>query len=139
MTRVNVGIDPSELCDQMLLAELRELPRCFAYPEDHPRAPKTFTLGTGHVLHCSMYRGSLSDRHAALFREALHRGFSPKQYAHPLSGGWWWGEEREAQARPLLIARISERLTQMRREPRWTNATPPEWAQKALEARHAHA
>lgn len=37
--------------------------------------------------------------------------------------------------RPLLIARISERLAQMKREPRWTNRQPPAWALPALEQR----
>lgn len=56
MTRINAGIAPSSLCDQHLLAELRELPRIFGlakrYYEKHGNVdelPKMFTLGTGHV------------------------------------------------------------------------------------------
>lgn len=133
MTRVNVGIDPSELCDQMLLAELRELPRCYSHRTDG--GPEQFTLGKGHALWCARHRLSLVFRFCNLWVEARRRGFSVWAPDAPdnQTGSWSLSDERVA--RPLLIARISERLTQMRREPRWTNATPPEWAQKALEAR----
>lgn len=138
MTRVNVGILPSELCDQMLLAEIRELPRCFAYPENHPRAPKEFTLGTGHVLWCANHKLSLWDRLVWLRDEATSRGFSSGAYPEQdLTGRPFsmWNFCDWTHATPLLIARISERLTQMKREPRWTNRQPPEWALPALEQR----
>lgn len=135
MTRVNVGILPSELCDQMLLAEIRELPRCFAYPENHPRAPREFTLGTGHVLWCSQYKMSLYLRLSDLWDEAEYRNFRVSEYPYALLPGSLLWMQRCVDARPLLIARISERLTQMKREPRWTNRTPPEWALPALEQR----
>lgn len=31
ITRINIGISPSELCDQMLIACYRELPRMVAF------------------------------------------------------------------------------------------------------------
>lgn len=137
MTRINVGIDPSELCDQMLLAELRELPRCYSHRTDG--GPAQFTLGKGHVLWCARYQLSLLTRHAKLYTECRRRGFNVSAPSMEYTGPGEWSATSEAIASPLLIARISERLTQMKRTPRWTNATPPEWAQKALEARHAHA
>lgn len=138
MTRVNVGILPSELCDQMLLAEIRELPRCFAYPENHPRAPKEFTLGTGHVLWCAQWRNSLHARLFSLRAEAVVRNFNLCSYQDPSEADLdtpSWGLANAQVARPLLISRISQRLTQMKRTPRWTNRQPPEWSLPALEQR----
>lgn len=53
MTRINV-VSPSELMDQHLLAELRELPRMFTYIEKHMTdknysGPSEYTMGSGHM------------------------------------------------------------------------------------------
>lgn len=129
MTRVNVGIMPEELCDQMLLAELRELPRCFAFKSP---GPEKDTLGTGHVLWCAQYRGSLFKRFNALYTEALvTRNFKvsyrPANLLIALGGKW--SAEDETYARPLLIKRINLRLTQMKRIPKWTNRRAPYWGE----------
>ncbi len=128
MTRINIGVHPSELCDQMLLAEIRELPRCFRYRTDG--GPEQFTLGKGHVLWCARYPGSLERRWESLLGEAQDRGFSVDWSRWMLVSGLEreWSRDDESLARPLLIARIRERLSQMKRTPRWTNRTPPEWA-----------
>ena len=56
MTRINYGIKPTQLSDQLLRAELRELPRIFGLvvariEKDKPfdSIPKDFILGRGHV------------------------------------------------------------------------------------------
>jgi hypothetical protein len=128
MTRVNVGIDPTELCDQMLLAELRELPRCYKHRTD--AGPEHFTLGKGHVLWCARNLWSLWCRHTLLWKEAQRRGFAvqtPQKPTNPQVPWELWSSADVATARPLLIARIRERLKAMKRKPRWTNTTPPEW------------
>jgi deoxyribonuclease (pyrimidine dimer) len=56
MTRINSAIDPKNLTDQHLVAELRELPRIFTAVNKRLEKdlsfddiPKEFTLGTGHM------------------------------------------------------------------------------------------
>ena len=56
MTRINYGIKPSQLSDQLLRAELRELPRIFGLVvrriengNSFNDIPKEFVLGRGHV------------------------------------------------------------------------------------------
>lgn len=136
MTRVNVGLHPSELCDQHLLAEYRELPRCFGKATKQA-APPRFTLGKGHVAWCCRYQGSLSVRQAALVAELLYRGFEPTHTSVPsaLRDGRYWQPADHAHARPIVIARIQERLRTMVRAPRWTARARPQWALEALASR----
>lgn len=56
MTRINSAIDPKNLTDQHLIAELRELPRIFTAVnkriekgKSFDDIPEKFTLGTGHT------------------------------------------------------------------------------------------
>ena len=56
MTRINSAIDPKNLTDQHLIAELRELPRIFTAVNKRIEQgkyfndiPKEFALGSGHV------------------------------------------------------------------------------------------
>ena len=132
MTRVNVGIPPSELCDQMLLAEARELPRCLRYRSDHPDAPSMFVLGTGHVLWCAQYQASLIQRISALTSESAHRGFHLTVYPALMGTGRRWSDTDEARAVPLLRERIILRLREMRRVPRWTGREVPAWAEPVV-------
>jgi len=126
VTRVNLGVDPAELCDQHLVAEYRELPRVFGY-DGHP-VQGPFRLGKGHVLWCSQYPETLADRHADLVAEMLHRGFA---VAHPIAPEH--GQRRTpapliAAARKVVQDRIVERLAGMKRPPRWTRRERPAWA-----------
>jgi len=136
MTRVNVGIEPRELCDQHLLAEIRELPRCYSYRTD--AGPWEFTLGKGHVLWCARYFGSLHTRHMGLWAEALFRGFnvrmppSPQRLTSDNAGRWSISDAWHA--RPLLRERISLRLSQMIRVPKWTKRERPAWTLPNLKA-----
>lgn len=79
MTRINAGIQPSELPDKLLLAECREITRI-------PNAvrkgtailtsiPPQFTLGKGHVRFFYDKLSYLADRYSALYFECLKRGF----------------------------------------------------------------
>lgn len=127
MTRINVGIQPSELCDQHLLAELREITRIFHFSGN--KGPEEFTLGKGHVLWCARYKFSIANRYIALHDECLYiRKFGVMFYNQPRVGIMGvWSKSDELVARPLLIERINQRLSTMKRTPKWTNRTTPGW------------
>ena len=82
MTRINL-VPPSELCDQHLLAEFRELTRI---PNNINNdkvdltipIPKEYCLGTGHVRFFYNKLEFLRARYIALFEECLKRGFNVK-------------------------------------------------------------
>ena len=119
MTRINVGIPPAELCDQHLIAEYRELPRLFSFVSKRT-PPAAFTLGTGHVLWCAQYQGSLALRQASLIAEMARRGFRTSHAAPEPSGGYWSPADEE-RARPIVRERIACRLKGMKRAPKWTD------------------
>lgn len=81
MTRINL-IEPKELCDQYLIAELRELPRIpngllkgklqLSYSDISDK----FVLGKGHVKFFTNKLAFLHSRYLGLLDEALLRGFN---------------------------------------------------------------
>lgn len=81
MTRINL-LPPSELADQHLIAEWRELPRIFGLvkkklAENKPILPWVkYTMGTGHVHFFYDKLLFLQKRHQALVKEAQKRGFN---------------------------------------------------------------
>ena len=125
MTRINVGIEPAELCDQHLIAEYRELLRAFGYEGRTLAGP--FRLGRGHVIWCSQYPGTLADRYRGLVQEMRYRGFAVS-YPEPRGDGVQAAPELVLAARPVVMSRIVERLTGMARPPRWTRRDRPKWA-----------
>jgi hypothetical protein len=120
MTRINVGIDPKELCDQHLVAEYRELPRLWKFvPKSKP--PTEFKLGSGHVLWCHKYSGMLYDRYNMLVEEMRYRGFTVN---YPTAPEWAKYGLRPtdleiSKARVLLLERINDKLKNIK--PRWKN------------------
>ncbi|BBC78184.1 endonuclease V N-glycosylase UV repair enzyme [Escherichia phage EcS1] len=83
MTRINLT-PVSELTDQHLMAEYRELPRVFGAVRKHIAAGKkvsdfkisdTFLLGTGHVTFFYNKLKFLHNRQFKLINECLKRGF----------------------------------------------------------------
>jgi len=85
MTRINL-VDPSELTDQHLIAEYREifmvggslnrtLNSKVGYRED--RVPKRYTLNTGHVYFFYNKGAYLHKRYHELIDEMKKRGFQP--------------------------------------------------------------
>ena len=81
MTRINV-IDPSQLTDQHLMAEYRELPmvagslrRSLRSSKGLPAIPGTYTLNKGHVTFFFNKGGWLKKRYYALVLELLERGY----------------------------------------------------------------
>mgnify|MGYP002632320243 CR=1 FL=1 len=111
MTRINV-IPPSDLADQHLLAEYRELPRVFALARPVP-TPQVYTLGPGHVRFFYTRTGWLSRRQASLVSECQHRGFNVR-HINPITpivgcdGDW----TPTAEAVSLNLERLRERLHQ---------------------------
>lgn len=81
MTRVNV-VPVTELCDQHLLAEHREITRIpnFVCKNDGqvklPDVNATYCLGTGHVVFFRDKLGWLFDRYDDLYNECVRRGFN---------------------------------------------------------------
>lgn len=134
MTRINVGIDPKELCDQHLIAETaKELPpQLGRVPRG--RVPDRFTLDTGHANWCALRQVSLNLRYWALMDECAYRGFSVADHSVDLANCCMWSSRDERIARPLLIDRINLRLAKMwsygeeRYRPRWTKRETPDWA-----------
>lgn len=87
MTRINV-ISPSDLTDQHLLAEYRELPRVFtlarnAQPLNLGFIPTAYTLGSGHVRFFYPRTGFLARRQEELIRELLDRGYKLTHLSAP--------------------------------------------------------
>lgn len=78
MTRINL-VPVTELYDQHLMAEYRELPRIFTYAQslkEIPKdIPKTYTMGKGHVKFFSDKTKFLMTRQLELIHELLCRGF----------------------------------------------------------------
>ncbi|MFC2494990.1 MAG: pyrimidine dimer DNA glycosylase/endonuclease V [Candidatus Absconditicoccaceae bacterium] len=80
MTRINL-LPPSQLADQHLIAEWRELPRVFGLVkkklvEKKPILPGVkYTMGTGHVRFFYDKLLFLQKRHQDLVKEAQKRGF----------------------------------------------------------------
>jgi len=129
MTRVNVGIGAQELCDQHLIAEYRELPRCISHRLKAP-IDGLFRLGTGHVKWCAQFKGSLAMRQNCLVEEMQRRGFKPLFTALIVPATIvlkYWTELDSAYARELLIVRINSKLVNMKRAT-WTKSKQPTWA-----------
>jgi hypothetical protein len=129
MTRINIGIRPAEMCDKHLLAEYRELPRIWR-ARLVSKPPPHFKLGPGHVLWCAQYPRTIADQFSAIVAEMLFRGWSPSFLAppaHAAASPVRAPEQEIARARPLLQARIRERLATMPGAT-WTRRARPRWA-----------
>jgi len=80
MTRINV-VPVSELCDQHLLAEHRELTRIpngilsGKLKVHYDDRPSEYTLGKGHVKFFTDKVAYLYKRYLALYKECVKRGF----------------------------------------------------------------
>jgi hypothetical protein len=85
MTRINIGVKPSELTDKHLLAEHREIVRIpntvYSGRAKIVDIPKEFTLGTGHVKFFYNKLEFLRKRYEDLYNECLIRGFNIGYYA----------------------------------------------------------
>lgn len=128
MTRINLTL-VSELADQHLMAEYRELPRVFGAVRKHIANGKRvsdfkispeFILGTGHVTFFYDKLQFLHDRQYMLIAECLKRGFNIKdttvQDIGDIPHGWCKGYVPTANAIALSQARLDEKIAQ---KPLW--------------------
>ena len=84
MTRINVGVDPSELNTKMLIAEHREIkriPNCIKSGRySMENQPKSFTLGIGHVKFFYDKILYLRNRYKRIHSECVRRGFDVQNF-----------------------------------------------------------
>ncbi|TNH08701.1 pyrimidine dimer DNA glycosylase/endonuclease V [Testudinibacter sp. TR-2022] len=116
MTRINV-VPVSELCDQHLLAEHRELtriPNAVAKGKYNlDGQPDDYKLGTGHVKFFMNKLTFLHKRYQALHQECLARGFNvTNRWAQdlPSTPELWLDYVPTDNALWLNRARIAERM-----------------------------
>lgn len=147
MTRINV-IPVTELCDQHLLAEHRELTRIpngiisGRLQASYPDAPAKYVLGDGHVKFFVNNMNWLYWRYQELLRECAYRKFNVANIAPSTSEipGTNWGQNYEKHlgtpaAIALNRARINQRLQTMATRgklqsqylPCWTRRNAPDW------------
>ena len=133
MTRINSAINPKNLTDQHLIAELRELPRIFTavnkrlYSDlSFDDIPKEFCLGTGHTKYFYDKLKFLIDRHCFLRFEYYCRfkknwQFKPDQsMLHRwIFKGLFNDHMVTKNKNQLLIDRISTRINESNRIPRY--------------------
>ena len=85
MTRINVGVDPSELNDKMLNAEHREIkriPNCIRKGRySMTEQPDVFTLGKGHVKFFYDKLLYLRKRYQKIYAECIKRGFNMTDFS----------------------------------------------------------
>lgn len=90
MTRINVGIEPQELPDKLLLAEHREITRIpNAIKSKRAKLagiPEVFTLGSGHVKFFYTRLLYLKKRYDSLYQECLKRQFKVTDRSNSFSG-----------------------------------------------------
>ena len=120
MTRINVGVFPSELSDKHLLAEHREIKRIpntiksgKAIVKD---IPTQFTLGTGHVKFFYNKLLYLKNRYISLYEECIKRGFNVTNYIaawDDLPSELMQDYTPLAQDRAIVLERIEARLEAM--------------------------
>jgi hypothetical protein len=89
MTRINIGINPSTLCRQHLLAEHREIKRIpNAVRSGKAKIVQTekFSLGKGHVKFFYTRLGYLLDRYKQVHAECVRRGYNVTDYSDAWDG-----------------------------------------------------
>jgi hypothetical protein len=117
MTRINAGIEPRELNNQMLIAEHREIkriPNCIRKGRYNLNGqPPHFKLNTGHVKFFYDKLEYLLDRYCKLYDECISRGFKVQNYIDAWEGcptelmNNWQPSEVD---RKIVLERIKERL-----------------------------
>ena len=118
MTRINVGIDPSELNMKMLMAEHREIkriPNCVKKGRfSIVGQPREFTLNTGHVKFFYDKLEYLKNRYERLYNECVKRGFNVHYFGDAFDGidKKYMNDYTETERdRQLILERIKLRLS----------------------------
>ena len=121
MTKINVGIEPTNLPDELLLAELREIKRLpyFKRTLKDQTSPSEFTLGKGHIKFFMTRLRYARERYRRLKEEAERRGFMVTDFSQNFEG---LGEDEENEWRPgikdkgKIIERISQRVRESKKK-----------------------
>lgn len=126
MTRINLGVHPSELPDKLLLAEHREITRIpNAITSKKAKIvdiPAHFTLGKGHVKYFYDKMNTLHTRYTGIYDECVKRGFKVTDKKSSFNGipGELWnyvpGKEI-ARARQIIIERIKSKGFELKPKP----------------------
>jgi deoxyribonuclease (pyrimidine dimer) len=86
MTRINVGIPPSELTTKHLIAEHKEIvrvPNCVAKGRFSLKGqPEIFKLGQGHVKFFYTRLGYLKKRYEEIYQNCIERGYKVTYYGN---------------------------------------------------------
>ena len=90
MTRINIGVPPTQLTNKHLMAEHRELKRIPNVVRKGrcrlDKIPKEFSLGKGHVSFFYDKLGYLKKRYLDLYEECVKRGFNIQSYISSWDG-----------------------------------------------------
>ena len=123
MTRINL-VEPSELTDQHLIAEYREIRLLCANLQRtlksksgfrEEKVPEQFTLNRGHVYFFYNKGRYIHERYESLKEEMLDRGFQPQhlfpreKWPDALYNDWTASEHDKDIVRERIALRISER------------------------------
>ena len=117
MTRINCGVQPSELTRQHLLAEAREIKRIpNAVKSGKAKVkniPETFRLGTGHVKFFYDKLGYLLNRYKQIHKECKSRGYNVQDFSSAWSGVpkvYMNDYKPSKKDREIVLRRIKNRL-----------------------------
>jgi deoxyribonuclease (pyrimidine dimer) len=123
MTRISVAVRAIELCDAHLIKERIELLRIPNAIKSGKakvnlnKTPKTFTLGTGHVVFFYPRLKYLHKRYEELTNECMERKFKVTDYSDAFEGlpKHLYNDYNETpNDRKLLVERVNERLSGMK-------------------------
>ena len=118
MTRINAGIHPCELPNQLLLGENKEITRvpelvvkALNQPVNFLGAPDAFKLGTGHVKFFYKRLAYIARRMQAITDECKRRGYQVTEWNRILFNVPWhdmvWHDWiPDDNARSILVERI---------------------------------
>ena len=127
MTRINVGIAPTNLPDELLLAdrynlvvtyrEIKRLPYFKRTLKDQT-SPSEFTLGKGHIKFFMTRLRYAKERYQRLKEEAELRGFMVTDFSQNFDG---LGEDEEEwkpgiEDRKIIQERICQRVRESRKK-----------------------
>jgi hypothetical protein len=121
MTRINVGVQPSELVGKHLIAEHREIkriPNAIKSGRFNMKGiPKEFTLGTGHVKFFYNKILYLKKRYELIYQECRNRGYNVSNFIESFNDipKEYMGNYTPTQKdRDLIIERINSKLNKTR-------------------------
>lgn len=134
MTRINL-VSPTELSDQWLLAEYRELPRVIKQNINIFDAPEKYCLGVGHVKWAKKHALFCLNRYVGLCEEMIFRGFRVNYPAKELFAYNTVSLDYLPSDYDINLSknRLLERYYKNPNIYRWSSRDVPQWIKKHLE------